>query len=143
MYNPSGFSYFSHMFRSKKSLMRMGYSVEYYDSGHSGQRGISFLLNAGILYTWKFHLLSKARTQLCAFVFLISLFLAALGLRCFSAAFSSCTKRWLLFLVVSGCSLWWSTFSRCGAQALDTRVSVVVPCGLGSSCSWDCRAQTQ
>ena len=72
--------------------MRLGCSVEYYDNGHSGQRGISFLLNMTILYTWKIHLLSRARTQLWAFILFINLFLAALGLRCFSMAFSGWRK---------------------------------------------------
>lgn len=34
--------YFSHILMSKESLMRVDYSVEYYDNGHSGQRGTTF-----------------------------------------------------------------------------------------------------
>ena len=37
----------------------------------------------------------------------IYLFLAALGLHCCALAFSSCSERGLLFVVVHGFSLWW------------------------------------
>ena len=36
------------------------------------------------------------------FIYFIYLFLAALGLRCCARAFSSCSKRGLLFVVVRG-----------------------------------------
>ena len=54
-------------------------------------------------------------------LFYLFLFLAVLGLRCCARAFSSCGERELL-LVASHCS----GFSRCGAQALGARASVVV-----------------
>ena len=41
-------------------------------------------------------------TLLSFFKIFIYLFLAALGLRCWSQAFSSCSKRGLLFLAVRG-----------------------------------------
>ena len=48
--------------------------------------------------------------------YFIYLFLAALGLRCCARAFSSCSKRGLLFVEVHG--LLMAVASRCGAQAL-------------------------
>ena len=53
----------------------------------------------------------------------IYLFLAALGLRCCSWAFSSCGERGLLFVLVRGLLMWQSTgsrrvgFSSCGTRA--------------------------
>ena len=58
------------------------------------------------------------------------LFLAVLGLRCCTRAFSSCGKRGLLFVVVRGFLI--AVASRCGAQALGVRASVVVARGLSS-----------
>ena len=70
-----------------------------------------------------------------------------LGLCCCARAFSSCGKRGLLFVAVHG--LLTAVASRCGAQALGARVSVVVARGLSSagsvvvarelSCSAACR----
>ena len=56
------------------------------------------------------------------------LFLAALGLRCCTLAFSSCIGRASLRCKASGCS----GLSCCRAQALALKVSVIVTCGLGS-----------
>ena len=61
----------------------------------------------------------------------IYLFLAVLGLRCCTWAFSSCGGRGLLFVAVLGllivvASLCW------GARALGVRASVVVALGLSS-----------
>ena len=64
---------------------------------------------------------------------LISLFiyfLAALGLRCCARAFSSCNEQGLLF-AVRGLLIVVASLC-CGAQALGTRASVVVACGLRS-----------
>ena len=61
---------------------------------------------------------------------LIYLFLAALGLRCCTWAFSSCGERGLLFVAAG--SLLIAVASRCGAQSLGAWVSVVVACGLSS-----------
>ena len=60
---------------------------------------------------------------LCVFFFFF--FLAALGLRCCAQAFSSCSERGLLFVVVRGL-FHCGGFSLCGAQALGARASVVV-----------------
>ena len=60
----------------------------------------------------------------------IYLFLAALGLRCCTWAFSSCSERGLLFVVVHGLLI--AVASRCGAQALSARASVVVAHGVSS-----------
>ena len=63
------------------------------------------------------------------FIYLIYLFLAALGLCCCTWAFSSCSKRRLLFIArASHCG----GFSCCGARALGTWASVVVAHGLSS-----------
>ena len=62
------------------------------------------------------------------FIYLIYLFLAALGLRCCARAFSSCGERGLLFVVVRRLliavaslvaehRLWCTGFSSCGTQA--------------------------
>ena len=71
----------------------------------------------------------------CLFV-LFCLFLAALGLRCCTRAFSSCGEQGLLFVAVHvGFSLWWllllqSTgcrhvgFRFCGMRALERRLSI-------------------
>ena len=58
----------------------------------------------------------------------IYLFLAVLGLRCCAWAFSSCSKQGPLFVVVSGFLT--AVASRCGAQAIGARASVVVAHGL-------------
>ena len=49
----------------------------------------------------------------------ICLFLAALGFRCCARAFSSCSKRGLLFVAVHGLLI--AVASRCGAWALGVR----------------------
>ena len=54
----------------------------------------------------------------------IYLFLAALGLRCCTQAFSSCGERGLLFVAARGFLT--AVASRCGAWAPDARASVVV-----------------
>ena len=56
------------------------------------------------------------------FIYLIYLFLAVLGLRCCTRAFSSCGEQ------ASHCG----GFSCCGAQALGAQASVVVAHGLSS-----------
>ena len=56
--------------------------------------------------------------------------MAALGLRCYAWAFSSCGERGLLFVVVRRLLI--AVGSRCGARALGVRASVVVACGLSS-----------
>ena len=66
------------------------------------------------------------------FVYLFNYFLAVLGLHCCTRAFSSCGEQGLLFVVVH--ELLIAVASRCGAQALGARASVVAGCGL-SSCS--------
>ena len=63
------------------------------------------------------------------FIYLIYLFLAALGLRCVRA-FSSCGEWGLLFVAV--CGLLIAVASRCRAWALGTQASVVVARGLSS-----------
>ena len=60
--------------------------------------------------------------------------MAALGLRCCARAFFSCAERGLLFVVV--CGLLIAVASRCGAQALGARASVVVARRLSSCGSW-------
>ena len=57
-----------------------------------------------------------------------------MGLRCCARAFSSCGKQGLLFVAVLGLLI--AVASRCGAQALGARASVVVAHGL--SCSAAC-----
>ena len=64
---------------------------------------------------------------------LIYLFLAALGFRCCTQAFSSCGEWGLLFDAVCGLLIVLASLC-CRARALGTRASVVVACGL-SSCS--------
>ena len=64
----------------------------------------------------------------------IYLFLALLGLHCCARAFSSCSERGLLFVVVQGLLI--AVASRCGAWALGTQASVVVARGLSSCGSW-------
>ena len=61
-------------------------------------------------------------------------FLATLGLRCCAQAFSSCSERGLLFVVVH--RLFITVASRCGAWALGVRASVVVGRGLSSCGAW-------
>ena len=69
------------------------------------------------------------------FYLFIYLFLAALGLCCCAWAFSSCGELGLLCVAVHGASRC-SGFSRCGAQALGVRTSVVVARGLSSCGLW-------
>ena len=64
------------------------------------------------------------------FIYFIYLFLAVLGLRCWAWAFSTCGERGLLSVAMHGLLI--AVASRCGAQALGTRASVVVACGLSS-----------
>ena len=63
------------------------------------------------------------------------LFLAALGLCYCRWAFSSCSERGLLFVVVHGLLI--AVASHCRAQALGAWASVVVAHGLSSCGSWD------
>ena len=58
----------------------------------------------------------------------IYLFMAVLGLRCCTRAFSSCGERELLLVVV--CGLLTVVASRCRARALGMWASVVVAHGL-------------
>ena len=62
--------------------------------------------------------------------------MAMLGLRCCMRAFSSCSERGLLFIVVHRLLIAVAShcggFSCCGAWALGTWASVVVACGLSS-----------
>ena len=81
---------------------------------------------------YDFHL--SAYSDLFLKLFFICLFLAALGLRCCTQAFSSCRERGLLFVVV--CVLLIVVASRCGAWALGVQASVVVAHGLSSCGSW-------
>ena len=63
------------------------------------------------------------------------LFLAALGLRCCTRAFSSCGKRGLIFVAVRGPLI--GVPSLCfRARALGARASVVVARGLSSCGTW-------
>ena len=74
---------------------------------------------------------STGNLHFLLFIYLIYyLFLAALGLRCWAQASSSCGERGLLFAVVRG--LLTVVASRCRAQALSARASVVVARGLSS-----------
>ena len=57
--------------------------------------------------------------------------MAALGLRCCVQAFSSCSERGLLFLVVHGLLIVVACFC-CGARALGARSSLAVAHGLSS-----------
>ena len=61
--------------------------------------------------------------------------LAALGLRCYGRAFSSCSEQALLFIAVPRASHY-SGFSCCRAWALGARASVVVARRLISCGSW-------
>ena len=64
-------------------------------------------------------------------------FLAALGLRCCTRAFSSCQERWGGATLHCGArASHCSGFSCCRAQALGTRASVVVAHRLSSCGSW-------
>ena len=63
-------------------------------------------------------------------MYLFNLFLAALGLRCCTWAFSSCGEQGLLFVVVHVLLI--AVASRCGAWALGAWASVVVARGLSS-----------
>ena len=63
-------------------------------------------------------------------LYLIYLFLAALGLRCCARAFSSCRERGLLFVAVRGLLI--AVASHCGARALGAWASVVVARRLSS-----------
>ena len=70
------------------------------------------------------------------------LFLAALGLRCFTRAFSSCGEQGLLFIVVHRLLIAVSSLvaehgvQACGLQQLQHAGSVVVAHGLSSCGSW-------
>ena len=64
------------------------------------------------------------------FIYLIYLFLAVLGPRCCTWAFSSCGEWGLLFVEVHGLLI--AVASRCGARALGTWASVVVARGFSS-----------
>ena len=64
------------------------------------------------------------------FLSLFIYFLAVLGLRCCTQAFSSSGEQGLLFVVVLGLLI--ATSSRCRARALGAWASVVVACGLSS-----------
>ena len=62
-------------------------------------------------------------------IYLIYLFLAALGLHCCVWAFSSCGEQGLLFVAVRGLLIVVASVC-CRARALGTRALVVVECGL-------------
>ena len=64
------------------------------------------------------------------YLFIIDLFLAVLGLRCCTWAFSSCGEQGLLFLVVP--QLLIEVASLVVEHGLLARASVVVACGLSS-----------
>ena len=65
------------------------------------------------------------------FIYLFTLFLAVLGLRCYARAFSSCSERGLLFVGVCGFLI--VVASLCyEAQALGVRASVVAARRLSS-----------
>ena len=89
------------------------------------------------VYCVEYNVLLKLISSIsCHFLnFLIYLFLAVLGLRCWAQAFSGCGERGLL----SSCSVQASHHcgvSRCRAQALGTRASVVAALGLSSHGAW-------
>ena len=67
-------------------------------------------------------------------IYLLNLFLAVLGLRCYAWAFSSYGEWGLLFVAVRGLLI--VVASRCGAWALGAWASVVVAHGLSSCGSW-------
>ena len=91
-----------------------------------------------------YHSKSERRTlDICIlhalfFFFLINLsiylFLAALGLRCYARAFSSCGERGLLFIAV--CRLLIAVAFPCGARALGAPASVAVTRSFSSCGSW-------
>ena len=64
------------------------------------------------------------------FIYFIYLFLSVLGLCCCTRAFSNCSERGLLFVVV--CGLLIVVASRCRAWVLGTRASIVAARGLSS-----------
>ena len=63
------------------------------------------------------------------FLFIFNLFLAVLGLRCCTQAFSSCSEQGLLFIAVRGLLTAVASvvvalgLSSCGSQALERRLS--------------------
>ena len=64
-------------------------------------------------------------------IYLIYLFLAALGLRCYTQVFSSCGERGLLFIAVHGLLIAVASLvAEHGLQQLWHVGSVVVACGL-------------
>ena len=92
-------------------------SSAYFVSLLVGRIPVSFLFFFKLIYYYFFKLF-------------IYLFMAALGLRCCTWAFSRCGERGLLFVVVHGLLI--AVASRCGAWALGARASVVVARGLNS-----------
>ena len=62
-------------------------------------------------------------------------FWAALGLRCCTRAFSSCSEQWLLFIAVPGLLTAVASLC-CGAQALGVWASVVAAHRLSSCGTW-------
>ena len=64
-------------------------------------------------------------------IYFIYLFLAALGLRCCTRAFSSCDEQGLLFIAVRGLLIAVASLV-CRARALGARASVIVARGLSS-----------
>ena len=95
---------------------------------------LDFLSSTSIYYVCNNEKLSFQKGTIIINFFLINLFiylfLAALGLRCCAWAFSSCSKRGLLFVAVHGLLI--VVASHCGAWALGTRASVVVAHGLST-----------
>ena len=69
----------------------------------------------------------------CFFVYI--LFLAALGHRCCTWAFSGCGERGLLFVAVHGLLIVVASLC-CRAWALGTQASVVAARGLSSCSTW-------
>ena len=61
---------------------------------------------------------------------------AALGLRCCTQAFSSCSEWGLLFVAVHGLLIVVASLCCCGEWALGAWASVVVARGLSSCGSW-------
>ena len=74
--------------------------------------------------------LSSRLTFFFKFIYFIYLFLAALGLCCYTQAFSSCGEWGLLFIAVHGLLI--AVASRFRARALGARASAVVVHGLSS-----------
>ena len=68
--------------------------------------------------------------------FLFFIFLAALGLRCFARAFSSCSERGLLFVAMYEVGFIEGGFSCCRAQALGMQASAAAAHGLSRCRSW-------